>query len=584
MIKIQKIHPLLLLSSPTSRRMISTMLRLDNKETLMRTFRIFMVALILGTFFGMSAIPPLHANADDSTNVPMFRGNAARTGEMPGPGPIGLPFKRWNFYTGYANSNSPVVSNGVAYIGSVNDYIFYAIDVATGHPLWTFRDENREFSSAAIVDGAVYVGAGYQLYAIDAVTGMQRWRFSTHHDIRSSPAVVDGIVYVGSNDGNLYAVDATTGSQRWSLTLNDGGNVGSSPAIVDGTVYVGSGSGYLFAVDAASGKQRWRFATSDMIFSSPAVENGIVYFGSQDGNLYAVDTVSGKLKWSFGTDGSIDSSPAVAEGFVYVGSNDGNLYAIDATSGSMRWKFAADGGVNSSPAVADGIVYFGSDDGSGNGNFYAVDTSSGQQHWTYQTGSSVRSSPAVLDGVVYFESGNSNLYAIGDPDKNNPQQLREALASNLTYVSLNDTDLPLGLESPQQFGLPDTLATLLPSGSEVTSTIAYAIQSSSDATATVTFSVYASSDDASKAFNDAPQVLARGGWQQRDPEGIDHDATCLTLQSADKSEAICYVSRDDVVITAYSMLPVQAVDAVFANANDLARYGSNVYDRTNRDG
>ncbi len=128
------------------------------------------------------------------SDVPMFRGNAARTGEMPGPGPASANgiSERWRFTTGISVISSPAVVDGVVYVGS---------------------DDGN-------------------LYAIEAATGSERWRFTTGDQVNSSPAVVDGVVYVGSDDGNLYAVEAATGSERWRFTT--GGEVGSSPAVVDG--------------------------------------------------------------------------------------------------------------------------------------------------------------------------------------------------------------------------------------------------------------------------------------------------------------------------------------------------------------
>jgi len=37
------------------------------------------------------------ADAATTTGWPMFRGNPARTGSMPGTGPIGTPFELWRF-------------------------------------------------------------------------------------------------------------------------------------------------------------------------------------------------------------------------------------------------------------------------------------------------------------------------------------------------------------------------------------------------------------------------------------------------------------------------------------------------------
>ena len=207
--------------------------------------RMLLVAIMLGFGLGGQAISDAQESDHD---VPMFRGDAARTGVMPGPGP------------------DP--SSGIA-------------------ERWRFSTDGGIQSSPAVVDGVVYVGSGDgTLYALDAASGDERWHFATGERIFSSPSVVDGVFYVGSDDANLYAVDATSGDERWRFTAGD--SIQSSPSVVDGVVYIGSNDDNLYAVDAASGEERWHFDVGDNIYSSPAVVDGVVYMGSDDGNLYAL--------------------------------------------------------------------------------------------------------------------------------------------------------------------------------------------------------------------------------------------------------------------------------------------------------
>jgi len=110
------------------------------------------------------------SQADEADDIPMFRGNAAHTGEMPGPGPDpahGVQV-RWQFATGSYVDSSPAVVDGVVYAG----------------------------------------GSDGNIYALDAATGTERWRFAIGVELRFSPAVVNGVVYVGGSDGNVYALEA----------------------------------------------------------------------------------------------------------------------------------------------------------------------------------------------------------------------------------------------------------------------------------------------------------------------------------------------------------------------------------------
>jgi uncharacterized membrane protein YoaK (UPF0700 family) len=207
------------------------------------------------------------------------------------------------------------------------------------------------FSSPAVADGVVYVGAGghkLHAYAVGCASGggtcTPLWSATTGAGIDSSPAVSNGVVYVGSTDGKLYAyaVGCASGggtcTPLWTATTGD--EIHSSPAVANGVVYVGSYDGklYAYAVGCASGggtcTPLWTATTGNWIDSSPAVANGVVYVGSDDGTLYAyaVGCAGGggtcTPLWTATTGGYIDSSPAVSNGVVYVGSYDHKLYAF----------------------------------------------------------------------------------------------------------------------------------------------------------------------------------------------------------------------------------------------------------------
>src|SRR4029434_1295017 len=79
---------------------------------------------------------------------------------------------------------------------------------ATLKVLWTYDLKDVVDSSAAIVDGVVYVGGGNgDLLAIDLASGKLRWKYTTGNLIgESSPAVGDGAVYIGDLGGVLRAL------------------------------------------------------------------------------------------------------------------------------------------------------------------------------------------------------------------------------------------------------------------------------------------------------------------------------------------------------------------------------------------
>ena len=118
------------------------------------------------------------------------------------------------------------------------------------------------------------------------------WTFDAGEAIESSAAIADGAVFVGSAAGELIALDFQTGAVRWKYKTAEIGE--SSPAVSNGVVYIGDLTGTFHAVDAKSGKALWTFKTMGEIRSSPVVVGDRVLIGSYDRFLYALSTDEGR--------------------------------------------------------------------------------------------------------------------------------------------------------------------------------------------------------------------------------------------------------------------------------------------------
>lgn len=367
--------------------------------------------------------------------VGMYRGNAARTGENPGPGPLDDPARLWSIHLGYDLQSSPAVVDGTVYIGSVSPGApeggaLHAVDAATGIERWRLGSVPGDgiFSSPAVDNGIVVIGT-YDgiILAADAATGQERWRAQAESAIWfQSPAIVDDVVYMTDIGAHLYALDAETGEERWSLVQGDGHERAfASPAVSDNVVYCVNSSRrpdaerYLHAFDAATGEQRWQFtpgAESGLV-AIPVVVGDTVYVSSLDNKIFAVDTDTGDELARYQVDGMMQTELAIAGGLAYVGTGEGNLLAIDLENGDERWRASLEPGViaTTPPTVADGVVYVGD----AGGKLYAVDAASGE---TYVAGQAhiLWSSPAVVDGRIYLGGVDGALYAIGETRETRP--------------------------------------------------------------------------------------------------------------------------------------------------------------------
>ena len=189
------------------------------------------------------------------------RGYVAETGE-----------KLWEFDTNPKDSvwprtrneviSTPVVSNNRVYIANGQDPEhgegvghFYAID-ATGSGditesgvIWHYEDIRRSISTAAVVDGLVYIAdfSGY-LHCLDADTGEPYWVHDTFAAIWGSAFVVDGKVYLGDEDGDVVVLEHGR-DENVLAEMNMGSAVYSTVVPAHGALFMNNRN-QLFALSA----------------------------------------------------------------------------------------------------------------------------------------------------------------------------------------------------------------------------------------------------------------------------------------------------------------------------------------------
>ncbi|MGI8643075.1 MAG: PQQ-binding-like beta-propeller repeat protein [Thermomicrobiales bacterium] len=253
-----------------------------------RTPGLFAAAFLLVAMIASSAGSVAFAaqTADDTAT---FHGNAARTGEQPGPAPEGDPTVAWQFQTGAAVRSSPVIADGILYIGS-NDGFLYALDAVTGAEQWRFETGGRITGAAAVADGSAYVGSadGY-VYAIDVASGSQQWRF--------------------------FAAELNAGVSRFREQDRQRGMLTSSPVVVDDLVIVTSNSFKVTAIDTATGIEQWHTIAGESDVTTPTVADGVLYYASPDG-VDALEAATGARLWraSFIADQGVDEPVSETDG------------------------------------------------------------------------------------------------------------------------------------------------------------------------------------------------------------------------------------------------------------------------------
>ena len=302
---------------------------------------------------------------------------------------------RWTYDAGAPVSSTPAVSGNLL-LFSAADGSIQAVTRTTGRQAWRtatgpdtklawgYESGDTWTSSPVVVDGVAFVGSGDgNLYALDAASGRVKWKAATGGRVRSSPAVSGDLVVVGSYDGVVYAFDRATGRERWRFSTEgihfksdtfgfDRKSIQSSPAITGTTVLAGARDGFFYALDLATGKEKWRVDHHvSWVNCSAAIADGTVYIGSSDAAfIQALDLATGQERWR-DTVGIVWSSPIVSGNVVYTATTRGPLFAFDRQSGRELWHVLLSAGTFSSPTIAGDRLYLGNEDGA----LYAFDLS-----------------------------------------------------------------------------------------------------------------------------------------------------------------------------------------------------------------
>jgi eukaryotic-like serine/threonine-protein kinase len=336
--------------------------------------------------------------------VPTLGGNSARTGVHPGPGPNGRPHLQWRIQTGAEIMASPILGNGLVYIGS-SDRNLFALEFKTGRERWRYEAGSGLITTATLDGGFIYSTFMETIFALDAATGDEGWFASAYGHNASTPAISGDNLSV-TGDTRLYTFAASTGDLRWIADLG-GVVLNGAPAISGGMVHItctlpNTERVRYLAVDAMTGTHVWSVDFDGWWDVIPVVTGGYVYVANSDGVLRALDAATGHERWTAPIGSASVSIPAVAENRVYV-SADRTLFAFDAATGAARWHLHNAGGALT---IADAVIYSVLWDGP----LVAVDATTGTEQWRLDTGGGAGAA-TVADGLVIVGGRDGSIRA-----------------------------------------------------------------------------------------------------------------------------------------------------------------------------
>jgi outer membrane protein assembly factor BamB len=348
------------------------------------------------------------AASEQSAIMPMFRGNAARTGENPGPSPLDRPVVKWKTFLGGESYASPVVGAGTVYVATKAGSLV-ALRLGNGTERW--RVDVGDYvarTTPALSGNTLFVAAGYALLAIDAETGVERWSVPLRFAGSCSPVVDGNLVYAATQEGHISAFAIETGEEVWHYR-NDNLLFGS-PAVAEGVVVIADEAGVVTAIDARTGREMWQRPAGGEAFTTPAIAGGVAFVATNAPSLTAFELKTGAQLWRRDVGG--ESSPAAGDRFVFLGGDDQSVRALDATTGETRWSSPLGYAIRSSVTFADEAVYIGSGP-----TLTAIDRDDGSTLWTHVTGGIVTADLVVVAETVIASSHDGYVYALAQSNQ-----------------------------------------------------------------------------------------------------------------------------------------------------------------------
>lgn len=384
-------------------------------------------SLVLAAAAGLSGLGAAETPASDpyglagtSVSWPSFRNGF----DLLGVSRSTLPDKLevlWKFEAEEQVTSTAAIVEGRVYLASLKGEL-HCLDLRTGKPVWKYRSiESADAemfapgfkASPTITPDKVFIGDEEGvLHAIDRKTGKRLWDFKTNAEIVSGVTLYEDKLLFGSHDNSLYCLKQVDGTKVWSFETQ--GPVNCTPAISGQRTFVTGCDEHLRVINIESGKEEADLPLGTYLIASPAVVGNMLYVGTYASEVVAIDWKAQKTVWTYKAedrDFPYHSSAAVTDDVVIVGGRDKRLHCIDRKTGKARWTLLTKAKVDSCPVICGSRVFVGSQDGL----LYCADLATGRELWKFPTGKGISASPAIGEGclVVGNESTDGTVYCFG---------------------------------------------------------------------------------------------------------------------------------------------------------------------------
>lgn len=213
---------------------------------------------------------------------------------------------------------------------SATDGRLFALDGATGAPLWESESCGRSDGPPLTVDDRIVFGnceAAVQLF--DSRDGARRGRIPVGDtsQMAGGLAAWHGLAYAGTRDGALVAIRLAATNLAWRVAIGSG-ECFATPAVdaAAGSLLACADEGSLLALDLADGAVRWRRKLADAPLGPPLLHDGLAWLDC-DGVLKAVRSTDGATVAAFDF-GQPLTTPVAGDGQRVVITADGHVVGL----------------------------------------------------------------------------------------------------------------------------------------------------------------------------------------------------------------------------------------------------------------
>ncbi len=303
---------------------------------------------------------------------------------------------RWEHDVNAPADSAGTIAGNILYIGLRNRDLL-ALNKDTGEMLWTYKAAGTVVASPVVVDGVVYVGSSMdaKIVGLDAITGEELWNTELNErQLSSAMSWAEDNMVIASGNKVIY-YDRRSADRVFTYESIVGVIVGT-PIVIEDKAYAALGNGSIVALELEARNPAWE---------KP--------FRSLWGRLWLWGMAprppqpTGVLWGYTGVRDTVIAPPAAKDNVLYYGTIHGIITALDLNARQPTWTIEGEGAVRGAPAVVNDTVYISS------GHYvYALNTSTGEKVWEFRANGEVTSDIVVTQDALYFADDQSNLYAL----------------------------------------------------------------------------------------------------------------------------------------------------------------------------